>query len=161
MKEQFGQFIKKMRKRKMMTQKELAKLLNISDKAVSKWEVGDSYPDITLLTKIASIFEITVDDLLFCESSPKERKSEITKKLILFNIASNIILVVVLLIFLVMTLFPTKSEGSFFFAITDIKEFTSVMLLSIISITVIFGIYNLLMYIRYGRGIEDEKNSNK
>lgn len=161
MKEQFGQFIRKMRKRKMMTQKELARLLHISDKAVSKWEVGDSYPDIALLSTIATVFEITVDELLSCKLNPRERKSEITKKLIIFNIASNIILVVVLLIFLIMTLFPTKSEGSFFFAITDIKEFTSVMLLAIISITVVFGIYNLLQYKKYGSDIEDEKNSDK
>lgn len=48
-----GQFIAELRKEKKITQKDLAIQLHIIDKAVSKWERGLSYPDITLLTSIA------------------------------------------------------------------------------------------------------------
>lgn len=47
-----------------MTQQELAEKLQITDKAVSKWERGLACPDISLLPQIAQIFGITVDDLL-------------------------------------------------------------------------------------------------
>ncbi len=57
-------FICELRKSKNLTQKELAEKLNVTDKAVSKWERGLSYPDITLISKLAQIFEITTDELL-------------------------------------------------------------------------------------------------
>ena len=47
-----------------MTQIELAEILNYSDKAVSKWERGESVPDISVLKQIADIFGVTVDYLL-------------------------------------------------------------------------------------------------
>lgn len=56
--------IKSLRKEKAMTQLELAGKLNITDKAVSKWESGDGNPDITLLAKLAEIFGVTIDYLL-------------------------------------------------------------------------------------------------
>ena len=59
-----GQFIAQMRKEKNITQKELARQLHITDKAVSKWERGLSCPDITLLTSIADILGVTTSELL-------------------------------------------------------------------------------------------------
>ena len=60
-----GQFIAQLRKEKNMTQKDLAELLHITDKAVSKWERGLSYPDITLLTSIAGILGVTTGGRTF------------------------------------------------------------------------------------------------
>ena len=48
-KEQLGAFISKNRRNQNMTQRNLAERLHITDKAVSKWERGLSYPDVTLL----------------------------------------------------------------------------------------------------------------
>ncbi len=59
-----GNIISKIRKEKNMTQKELAKFLNVSDKAVSKWERGESYPDVALLPILAKILNISIDELL-------------------------------------------------------------------------------------------------
>lgn len=48
-KQQLGAFIAENRKRQGLTQQQLAQILHITDKAVSKWERGLSYPDVTLL----------------------------------------------------------------------------------------------------------------
>ena len=59
-----GKIIYAKRKELGLTQEELAEYLGISKPAVSKWESGQSYPDITLLPVIASYFNISVDCLL-------------------------------------------------------------------------------------------------
>lgn len=56
-----------LRKGSSMTQIELAERLNYSDKAISKWERGESVPDITVLKTIADMFGVTVDYLLVRE----------------------------------------------------------------------------------------------
>ena len=56
--------IKQLRKEKGYTQNQLADLLGVTDKAVSKWEVGEANPDISLLVKISEIFGVTIDYLL-------------------------------------------------------------------------------------------------
>ena len=55
-----------------MTQKELADKLYVSDKTVSKWERGNSMPNITLLIPIAEVFGVTVTELLRGEKNKKE-----------------------------------------------------------------------------------------
>lgn len=59
-----GALIAQRRKALGLTQKQLAERLLISDKAVSKWEVGASYPEVTLLPALAQILGLTVDELL-------------------------------------------------------------------------------------------------
>lgn len=59
-----GKFIAKKRKSMNMTQNELAKKLHITDKAVSKWERGLSFPDIAILIPLAEILNISLYDLL-------------------------------------------------------------------------------------------------
>lgn len=59
-----GAFIKKLRENKRMTQAELAEIIGVSDKAVSKWETGKSYPDITLLDALGTALGVSVGELL-------------------------------------------------------------------------------------------------
>ena len=54
----------KLRQQAGMTQAELGEKLNYSDKTVSKWERGESIPDAYILTRLAEIYGLTVDDLL-------------------------------------------------------------------------------------------------
>ena len=61
---QLGANIVAYRKQYRLTQAALAEKLNYSDKAVSKWERGESMPDVMTLVQLAEIFEVTVDDLL-------------------------------------------------------------------------------------------------
>ena len=62
--ESFGQRFLRLRKEKKLTQEDIAKKLNITAQSVSKWENDNSYPDVAILGDIASIFNITVDELL-------------------------------------------------------------------------------------------------
>lgn len=55
-----------------LTQKQLSETLHVSDKAVSKWETGGSYPEITLLPALAHTLGVTVDELLAGEAPPEE-----------------------------------------------------------------------------------------
>lgn len=64
LKNQIGRNIAAYRKRMGLTQAGLAQRLNYSDKAVSKWERGDSMPDVLTLTQLAEQFDITVNDLV-------------------------------------------------------------------------------------------------
>lgn len=59
-----------LRKKKGWTQLELAERLNYSDKAVSKWERGESLPDVLILKQIADLFEVTVDYMLIKDHEP-------------------------------------------------------------------------------------------
>jgi len=70
--EKVGQFILELRKSNQMTQKELAEKLNVSDKAVSKWERGLSYPDIALLSPLSDILGVTTTELLNGEKTDNE-----------------------------------------------------------------------------------------
>ncbi|MGM0216747.1 helix-turn-helix domain-containing protein [Enterococcus sp. AZ109] len=59
-----GLVISEKRKAKKMTQQELANFMNVSKASVSKWETGQTYPDITLLPLLAAYFDISIDELL-------------------------------------------------------------------------------------------------
>lgn len=75
-----GQFIQSRRKEKELTQRQLADLLGISDKTISKWETGKSFPDFTLVSQICQILGISVNELLSGEAiSSKEypKKAEV------------------------------------------------------------------------------------
>ena len=66
------------RKAAGLTQLELAEKLNYSDKSVSKWERGDGLPDITVLSNMAELFGISVDD--FISSAAPKKPIKLTKK---------------------------------------------------------------------------------
>ena len=63
-KERTGQLITELRKEKGLTQKQLADALNVTDKAVSKWERGLSFPDISMLEPISDVLGISIMELL-------------------------------------------------------------------------------------------------
>ena len=59
-----GSVIRRLRERKQLTQEELAERIHVSGKAVSKWETGRGYPDISLLEPLAEALGISVIELL-------------------------------------------------------------------------------------------------
>lgn len=68
--DQVGQIIKDLRTKNDMTQEQLASKLQITYQAVSKWEKGESYPDIQQIGSLCDLFNITMDDLL--NETPKK-----------------------------------------------------------------------------------------
>ncbi len=62
--EAIGKFISACRKDKGLTQVQLAEKLNITNRAVSKWETGKSFPDASIMLKLCDILDITVNELL-------------------------------------------------------------------------------------------------
>ena len=73
-KQTLGQKIAELRKAKNMTQLELANKLNITDKAVSKWERDISCPDINTFPKLAELLGVSVDELLKANNAISEDK---------------------------------------------------------------------------------------
>ena len=73
-KQTLGQKIAELRKAKNMTQLELANQLNITDKAVSKWERDISCPDINTFPKLAELLGVSVDELLKVNNAISENK---------------------------------------------------------------------------------------
>ncbi|HPF82571.1 MAG TPA: helix-turn-helix domain-containing protein [Bacilli bacterium] len=59
-----GKLIKKLREGKKITQLELANILNVTDKAISKWETGNGLPDITLIEPLATALGVSVIELM-------------------------------------------------------------------------------------------------
>ncbi len=66
---QTGKIISTKRKEMGLTQVQLAQMLNVSNRAVSKWENGDGFPDISLLPEISKTLSVTIDELLTGERS--------------------------------------------------------------------------------------------
>ena len=105
---EIGKFIAKCRKEKKLTQVQLAEKLNITDRAVSKWETGKSMPDSSIMLELCEILGITVNELLSGEEIGMEsyekkadenlialkRKEEnsMTKNVIIFLLYSVILL---------------------------------------------------------------------
>ena len=132
-KQQIGANIAAFRKNAGLTQVGLAEKLNYSDKAVSKWERGESIPDILTLMQMADLFQIPMGDLMedpnqlpgnpgklekaMTQVSEKALKRKANKNVIL-GLSSTLVWFVALLIFVVISSFNLPNSWiSFFFAV--------------------------------------------
>lgn len=70
------------RKANNLTQLQLAEKLNYSDKAISKWERGESLPDLYILSTIAEMFGITLNDLTEKQTTPKRKNTTLNKRIV-------------------------------------------------------------------------------
>ncbi|MEG0452636.1 MAG: helix-turn-helix transcriptional regulator [Coprobacillus sp.] len=78
--EKIGKFITACRKEKKLTQFQLAEKLNITDRAVSKWETGKSLPDPSIMLELCALLNITVNELLTGERLSMENYKENAEK---------------------------------------------------------------------------------
>lgn len=78
-----GKFIAQRRKEMNLTQKQLAEKLNVTDKAVSKWETGNGAPDISLLTALSNSLNVSVIELLDGEYSERTNPEVQSTKIVI------------------------------------------------------------------------------
>ncbi len=78
-----GRFIAERRKKVNLTQAQLAEKLNITDKAISKWERGKAMPDVSIMLELCGILEISVNELLSGEEISMENNNERNEQLLL------------------------------------------------------------------------------
>jgi len=72
-----GLFISTLRKEKDMTQKELAEKIGVTDKAVSRWETGKGFPDVSLLTTLAEALCVSVSEIIIGEKIETDEKNTV------------------------------------------------------------------------------------
>ena len=77
---EFGNYLYELRKQSGLTQRYVAYQLGVSDKAVSKWEMGKSKPDLDKLRLLATLYDVTLNDLINIE---EEKKNVILNKIVL------------------------------------------------------------------------------
>lgn len=94
MKESFGQRFQRLRKNAGLTQEEVAAKLNITPQAVSKWENDVSAPDISVLTELSDILNVTLDELLgkavdTMQVLPPEKRKKLENMFFRINVLSE------------------------------------------------------------------------
>ena len=91
-----GEMICSLRKEKAMTQNDLAEKMNVTDKAVSKWERNLSCPDVNSIPKLAEVLGVTVEELLNAQTKQEDNKVDgiINIALIWVGLAMGICIVV-------------------------------------------------------------------
>ncbi len=83
--QRIGQFIKDLRKEKELTQQDLADMLGVTNRAVSKWENGLSLPDYSILNDLCEILDISINELLSGEKLDKKDYQKSLKKMYLIQ----------------------------------------------------------------------------
>ena len=86
---EFGKFISQLRKEKGLTQLQLAEKLNVTDKAVSRWETGKNYPDIEIFEDLSKIFDVSISELLEGKRIEKEKLLTVSEEQIVTQIKKN------------------------------------------------------------------------
>ena len=86
--EQIGKFISELRKEKNMTQEELANVMGVTDKSISRWENGKTMPDIAMLSTLSNNLGVSIQELLDGRKMTKEELLELKgsiEKLVLYE----------------------------------------------------------------------------
>ena len=129
-----GEFIYTQRKKLGFTQDELGRKLKVTNKAVSKWETGETLPDIQLLPELASVLNVTIDELLTQQKPEVEKVTVDTKKNLrkfLWVMCSILLFLSISLSFVVVKLTEkeevaiTLENASDYFEITPCKNFVN------------------------------------
>jgi len=118
-----GNFLKKLRIEKNLTQSELANILKYTDSTISKWEQGRGFPtSVETLDKMAELFDVTVEELLQGKRNTKDKNFSISKKnliFILFLIISSIMLILFICYHLI-----TNEQTIMYGLVTDNSDIT-------------------------------------
>lgn len=117
LRENFANNLLKLRKNKNWNQQELAEKLSYSDKAISKWENGDTIPDVHTMHRIATLFNITIDQLISNENVVKESNKQKRRLLTTFVSSGLCFLVATIVFFILNILKIDNAYMSYLFAL--------------------------------------------
>ena len=146
---EFGEKLQELRRRKGLTQEELAEFLFVSRTAVSKWESGRGYPNIDSLKAIAKFFAVTVDELLsgdelmsIAEEDNKQKERQLRN--LVFGLLD---LCAALLLFL--PFFARRTEGAIrevsLLSLNGVSPWLKIIFLAAVSAIVASGIAELAL----------------
>ncbi len=118
---EFGKFLTQLRKEKGLTQLQLAERLNVTDKAISRWETGKNYPDIEIFESLSQALGVSVSELLEGKRIEKENLLTVSEEHIVKQIKKNkktgknyrIVICIVLVITIVFGYIALKENGVF------------------------------------------------
>ncbi len=79
---EFNKKLYNLRKQKGLSQEELANRLNVSRQTVSKWEVGDSTPDMEKLIAISDLFDISLDELVLDKVPARSEETSVSSEIV-------------------------------------------------------------------------------
>ena len=146
---EFGEKLQELRKKKDMTQEELAEALYVSRTAISKWESGRGYPSIDSLKEISRFFSVSIDELLSAEKmvsiAEKENKENI--QYICNMLLGTVDLMALALI--ILPIFPSLRDG-FYYAVslpyyTQTSDFNLACYWGLIVSLILMGVAKLIM----------------
>ena len=135
--EHIGKFIAECRKRKKITQSELAEKLGVTDRSVSNWENGKNMPDLSLFKPLCNILDITINELLSGEKLSKDEYQEkfeenivntinySTKKISKYNKVISLFLIIFGLFISIsaIMIFPSESSWSSIYSVFGVLVF--------------------------------------
>ncbi len=135
----FGNYICEHREKVGLSQSQLGEKLGVSNKAVSKWENGGSYPSSELMLPLAKALNVTIEDLYTALTNSKKEKGRMRKILDFLSEKSNIIILTMLslnLIFLAL-----------FLILGDHPDKFNILISSIIISPIVYGMIRLMFFI--------------
>lgn len=94
---QLGEALEKIRNEKHLSQVEVSENIHISPKTLSKWEHGESYPDLQALDKLSKLYNIPLIDMLY--KDPDQYLNKFSLNVMIINTIISVLLVILVLIF--------------------------------------------------------------
>lgn len=148
--EAIGKFISACRKEKGLNQMQLAEKLNITNRAVSKWETGKSVPDASIMLNLCAILGISVNELLSGERMTMEKYQEMAEENLLElqmkkdNAQKSLNLIVKILIPVLCVLFAINMALNYFY-----PEWEHMDLLRYATLVIVTGFFVVWFYKHY------------
>lgn len=127
--------IKTYRKEKKWTQKYLAEQLNVSDKTISSWETGRTYPDLDSLIQLADLFGLTLDELIRTDKKMIKSLDEKIKR-------SSFVLPVIIISFIFIALITYVSLSPNGFSATIMFSLSTILTVTLTAFVIII-LYNI------------------
>lgn len=146
---EFHEKLQELRKKRGLTQEELAEALYVSRTAISKWESGRGYPSIDSLKEVSNFFSVSIDDLLSTEAvlsiAEKENKSNMRNLCdLLFGMAD-----ICSLLLIVLPLYPNSMDGYIYSVnlvdYTQGSDIVRVFCWAVFVILIVIGIVKILL----------------